>query len=515
MSRDKELDAQILRYHFVEHWGVNTIASQLGIHHSTVDRVLCQAGMPKAERTRQVSIVDPYHPLIIDTLDKYPRLSAARLFVMAQERGYRGGPSQFRAHVARLRPRKSAEAYLRLRTLPGDQAQVDWAHFGHVQIGRATRALMAFVMVLSWSRQIFVRFYLNARMDAFLHGHVAAFEAWGGLPRVLLYDNLRSAVLKRRGDTIQFNPTLLDLAAHYHFEPRPVAPARGNEKGRVERSIRYLRENFFAARAWEDVDDLNAQAQAWCWGHSAQRPCAEDPRMTVSQAFGQERAQLMALPDNPFAADECTQVRIGKTPYARFDLNDYCVPHTHVQRTLTVRASLHTVRVLDAGVVIAEHVRVYGKGEQIENPAHIAALVNIKRAARLHRHRAHDRLAHAAASSTALLGRAVERGHSLSRVVKELEELLDTYGASELEHAIVEALQRDVPHPNAVRQSLERRRELRHAPPPIAITLTNNDKARNIVVRPASLAAYDQLNDNTENCDEPEPHTSQIPEPRT
>jgi hypothetical protein len=355
-----------------------------------------------------------------------------------------------------------------------------------------------------------VRFYLNARMDAFLHGHVAAFEAWGGVPRVLLYDNLRSAVLKRRGDTIQFNPTLLDLAAHYHFEPRPVAPARGDEKGRVERSIRYLRENFFAARPWSDIDDLNAQAETWCWGHSAQRPCAEDPRMTVSQAFDQERAHLMALPDNPFAADECTQVRIGKTPYARFDLNDYSVPHTHVQRTLTVRASLHSVRVLDAGVVLAEHARVYGKGEQIENPAHIEALVSVKRAAR--HHRGQDRLAHAAASSTALLGRAVERGHSLSRVVKELEELLDTYGASELEHAIVEALQRDVPHPNAVRQSLERRRELRHAPPPIAIALPNNDKARNIVVRPASLAAYDQLNDNSPHDDESEPHT---PEPRT
>ncbi len=451
--------------------------------------------------------------MIIETLEKHPRLSAARLFVMAQQRGYCGGPSQFRAHVARLRPRKSAEAYLRLRTLPGEQSQVDWAHFGHVQIGRATRALMAFVMVLSWSRQIFVRFYLNARMDAFLHGHVAAFEAWGGLPRVLLYDNLRSAVLKRRGDTIQFNPTLLELAAHYRFEPRPVAPARGNEKGRVERSIRYLRENFFAARQWSDIDDLNAQAEAWCWGHSAQRPCAEDPRMTVSQAFDQERAHLMALPNNPFAADECTQVRIGKTPYARFDLNDYSVPHTHVQRTLTVRASLRSVRVLDAGAVIAEHVRVYGKGEQIENPAHIAALVNVKRAAR--HHRGHDRLARAAASSTALLGRAVERGHSLSRVIKELEGLLDTYGASELEHAIVEALHRDVPHPNAVRQSLERRRELRRAPPPIAIALPNNDKARNIVVRPASLTAYDQLNDRTQHDDDIEPHPPQTPEPRT
>lgn len=513
MTKDKELDAKILRYHFVEHWGVNTIADQLGIHHTTVDRVLCQAGMPKAERTRRASIVDPYHPMIIETLSKYPRLSAARLFVMAQERGYRGGSSQFRAHVARLRPRKPAEAYLRLRTLPGEQSQVDWAHFGHLQIGQAKRALMAFVMVLSWSRQLFVRFYLNARIDAFVHGHVAAFEAWGGLPRVLLYDNLRSAVLNRRGDTIEFNPTLLSLSAHYRFEPRPVAPARGNEKGRVERSIRYIRENFFAARQYSDIDDLNAQALAWCWGHSTQRPCAQDPRMTVNEAFEKERAHLMALPDNPFPAEECVEVRVGKTPYFRYDLNDYSVPHTLVRRTLTVRASLNSVRVLDAGEVVAEHVRVYGKGEQIENPAHLEALVNVKRAAR--HHRGQDRLARAAPSTTELLGRAVERGNSLNSVINQLEDLLDTYGARELEHAIVETLQRNVPHPNAVRQSLVRRREERLLPPPIAIALPHNEKAQNIVVRCASLKAYDHLNDDTEHHDDSDSHTPKTQEPRS
>jgi len=108
---------------------------------------------------------------------------------------------------------------------------------------------MAFVMVLSYSRQIFLRFFLNARLESFLRGHLAAFEAWNGCPRVILYDNLRSAVLERHGDAIRFHPTLLEFATHYHYEPRPVAVARGNEKGRVERAIRYVRDNFFAARA--------------------------------------------------------------------------------------------------------------------------------------------------------------------------------------------------------------------------------------------------------------------------
>ena len=154
-----------------------------------------------------------------------------------------------------------------------EQAQVDWGHFGQLEIGRARRPLMAFVMVLSHSRQIFLRFYLDARMENFLRGHVDAFDALGGVPRVLLYDNLKSAVLERRGEAIRFHPTLLEFAGHYRFEPRPVAVARGNEKGRVERAIRYVRDAFFAARSFTDMDDLNAQAAAWCNGIAADRRC--------------------------------------------------------------------------------------------------------------------------------------------------------------------------------------------------------------------------------------------------
>ena len=197
---------------------------------------------------------------------------------MVRERGYGGGPDYFRHLIARHRPRPPAEAYLRLRTLPGEQAQIDWGHFGHLTIGRARRPLMAFVMVLSWSRQIFLRFFLDARMENFLRGHVAAFEAFNGCARVLLYDNLKSAVLERQGDAIRFHPTLFAFASHYRYEPRPVAVARGNEKGRVERAIRYVRDSFFAARKFTGLDDLNAQAVAWCSGLAADRPCPEQPR---------------------------------------------------------------------------------------------------------------------------------------------------------------------------------------------------------------------------------------------
>ena len=238
----KEREAMILRLYHAEGWRVNTIARQLGVHHTTVQRVLAQAGVPSEKLAARPSMVEPYVPFIVETLTNYPRLCASRVFEMVRKRGYPGGPDHFRRVVARLRPRRPAEAFLRLRTLPGEQAQVDWAHFGKVRIGSALRVLWAFVMVLAWSRQLFLRFYLSAAMPSFLRGHVEAFEFFGGVPRVLLYDNLKSAVLERAGDAIHFHPTLLELAAHYRYEPRPVAPARGNEKGRVERAIRYVRD---------------------------------------------------------------------------------------------------------------------------------------------------------------------------------------------------------------------------------------------------------------------------------
>ena len=274
--------------------------------------------------------------------------------------------------IAQHRPRPLPEAYLRLVTLIGEQAQIDWGHFGHLQIGKAKRPLMAFVAVLSWSRRIFLRFSLDARMESFLRGHVQAFQSWGGVPRILLYDNLKSAVLERQGDAIRFSPALLDFAAHYHFEPRPVAVARGNEKGRVERAIRYIRDNFFAARTFTDLDDLNAQADAWINGTASDRTCPQDKTMTVAQAFAQEVPRLLQLPANPYPVEERVVVKVGKTPYVRFDLNDYSVPHTHVRKTLTVLADTKTVRILDAQTVVAPvsytHLDVYKRQVHASHP---------------------------------------------------------------------------------------------------------------------------------------------------
>jgi transposase len=483
-----ERQAEILRLHYAEKWRVGTIASQLGIHHSTVERVLGQAGVQLI--AARPSILEPYLPMIVETLNKYPRLRSSRLFEMARERGYRGSPDHLRHAVSRLRPRPATEAFLRLQTLIGEEAQVDWGHFGKVAIGSAQRTLWAFVMVLSWSRQIFVRFYLSAAMPSFLRGHVDALHFFQGIPRIILYDNLKSAVLERIGDTIRFHPTLLALSKHYRFEPRPVAPARGNEKGRVERAIRYVRESFFAARKWSSVEDLNVQAELWMTTIAADRLWKKDGTSSrVGDAFLQERARLMSLPAQSFVTDERVEVHVGKTPYVRFDLNDYSVPHLYVRRTLAIVASLDQVRVVDGTNLVAQHTRSWDRGQQIESDEHVSDLVQHKARARLAR--GQDRLSRAVPSAQQLLAAAAARGANMGSIVARLLNLLDAVPASELEAAVAQAIASDTPHVGAVRQILDVHRAERGHPPAVSARVSSNPRASQVVVQPHDLKHYD------------------------
>lgn len=259
-----------------------------------------------------------------------------------------------------------------------------------------------------------------------------------------------------------------------------------------------MRDSFFAARVFTDLADLNAQARLWCEGPASDRRWPQDTALSVREAFEAERASLLALPEREYPQGERVAVMAGKTPYVRFDLNDYSVPHTHVRRTLSVLADETQVRIFDGMQELACHARSWDRGVQIEDASHVQALVDHKRAARAHR--ACDRLAQAAPASAELLKRAGERGDSLGSITAALMRLLDRYGAKALQPAIAEALQRGVPHPNAVRLALERAREAAGQPPPVALVLPEHVARRDAPVRAHDLASYDR----TENTDDHE-----------
>jgi transposase len=498
----REVEAEIRRLFFAEHWRVHTIAEALGVHHETVRRAIALDRFIRFGPQLRPSALDPYKAFIRATLEQYPRLRATRLFVMVRDRGYPGSVVQVRRYVRTVRPHGRAEAYLRLETFPGEQAQVDWGSFGALQVGRARRPLSCFVLVLSWSRAMYARFALDQTLESFLRGHVEAFTALQGVPRAILYDNLKSVVLERMGEHIRFHPRLLELAGHYHFAPRPCAVARGNEKGRVERAIRFLRDSFFAARPFRSVADLNAQLARWIAGVAHARPVPGRPGQSVAEALAEEQPRLLPLPEHPFGCDLTRPVTSGKTPYIRFDANDYSIPHVWLRRPLTLIASETQVRLVDGPTEIARHARSYDRGQRIEDPAHLAALTREKR--RAHDLCGRDRLRTACAHADAFLDALARREAPLAAETGRLLRLLDQVGPPALDAALAEALERQAISAASVAHLLDQRRRAQHLPPPVEIVLPADPRVRDLRVTPHALSTYDTLL-------EPSPHTEKDP----
>lgn len=481
--------AEIRRLFFAEHLGVETIASQVDQHPDAVRRAIGSSAFNQRKaRSAPPTPLDPYKGFIVETLTKYPRLRATRLHQMAKERGYSGSVGQLRRFVATVRGMAPHEGFLRRNTLPGEESQTDWAHFGQLQVGHAQRALVLFVMVLGYSRGLYARFFHDQTMTSFLFGHVGAFAFFGGVPRRVLYDNLKSAVVERRGDHIRYNDDLLSLSAHYHFEPRPCAPYRGNEKGKVERAIRYIRDNFFAARAFQDLDDLNGQLAHWIAQVAHVRPAPGDAQgRSVRTLLDEERPRLLPLPPAPFPAAQTLQLASGKTPYLRIDRNDYSIPHTLVGRPLTVRLSPERVRIFDGvDVLVAEHTRTFGAGVVVENPAHIAALRGYKRHARELRGR--DELTRQCPSADRLLGALAERNAPLQSEVHSLLLLCGRYGANSVDRAIADCLDQGLASARSVERRLDEDRRRKGLAPSVSIP----SQAR-IALTPTDLATYDRI----------------------
>jgi transposase len=488
----REQVAHIRHLFHAEHWKMGTIASQLGLHPETV-RAALESHRFRSRRRLRDSLADPYLEFLRQTLERYPRLRATRLYQMIRPRGYRGSVSQLRRVVAGLRP-TAREAFLRLQTFPGDQAQADWAHFGEVSIGRARRRLSGFVLTLSHSRALWVEFFLDQSLENFLLAHVHAFQDWCGTPRTVLYDNLKSVVLERRGDAIHFHPRLLELSAHYHFAARPCRPARGNEKGRVERAIQYLRQSFFAARSFTTLADFNRQTLRWREQVAHQRPWPGDDSRTVAEAFQEEKPRLLPLPLHPFHSELVRTVRSDKTLYVRFDLNDYSIPPPAVGRPLTLLASPTTVRLLDGSTQIACHRRCYDRHQRVEDPIHIETLLEQKRKAL--GSTAGGRLAVAVPESQAFLQAAFQQGESALRLTSQLLGLLDDYGPEELAAALREALDRQTPRLSSVAFILARRHRQQKHRTPLPVNLSRRPDLESLAVSTQHLEAYDELSED-------------------
>lgn len=494
-----EQRAEIRRLYYGEHWKVGTIATNLGVHHDTVTAAInCDTRLLTRGTCRHTKL-EPFLPFIRETLEQYPRLRATRLYEMLRQRGYDGSAVQVRRLVRLLRPQIPRRLYRRLTVLAAEEAQVDWGNFGTIAIGHGTRSLSGFVMVLSYSRAMFALFTLDQTLESFLRGHVEAFNSFHGCARTLVYDNLKAAVLERNGTAIRFNPRLLELAGHYHFATRPCNPARGNEKGKVERQILYLRDAFFAARRFGDVDDLNAQFRQWRDEVAHKRPHPEQRDRTVAEVFAEEQQRLLPLPAHPFETALVRPVVSGKLPYVRFDRNSYSIPHTYVRRPLTLIATDTVIRLVDGVTKVAEHARSYDTGQTIEDAAHLEGLIEATRQANVHS--ARDRLRLAVPQIASLLDRLAERGDPLRSHVSRLLGLLDQYGPEELGAAVAIALQRNALGADAVAHILDTKRRQRGQRPALPLVLPDRPGVRDLTVSSHRLESYDDLGSDPDDTD--------------
>lgn len=313
---NQETRSLVRHLFYAEHWKIGTIAQELQIHAGAVRYAIEADRFGARARTLRATINDPYLPFIQQILDQHPRLRATRIHHMLLERGYSGSVTQLRRVVATLRP-SCRGPFLRLQTFPGEQCQVDWADFGEFTVGRAHRRLSGFIALLPYSRNIYMEFFLEQGLENFLRALVHAFEHWNGVPRSVVEDNSGSVVREQHGTQIVFHPRLYELCAHYHCIPSGPCQVRPpQQKGHVDRALRFLRESYWATSSFSTqlrsstdcpnlrsdvpLEECNRQVRQWCEQVANRRPWPGDDRLTVAEAFAQEQPRLLPLPAHPF-----------------------------------------------------------------------------------------------------------------------------------------------------------------------------------------------------------------------
>jgi transposase len=474
----------------LDHWRIETVARRYGVHHSTVRRALEEV-MP-VEAVPCLSGLDPYREFLVERITQHPELSAVRLFAELQPKGYRQGIAVLRRYLAKVRAPRSRKAYLRIEPEIGEQAQVDWGSFGHLRIGNGQRPLSAFSMVLSWSRAMYVDFSLDQRMETFLAMHKRALESFGGVPRRVLYDNLKSVVLHHVGSTVQFNPTFLLFAGHYLFEPT-AAPVRYPEaKGRVESSIKYLRHSFFYGRTFSTLADVRQQVARWLEEtanarlHAATRERPAD-RLLV------ERTRLRALPPKPYDTDRIEPVIISKEARVHLDSNTYSVPPDLVGKPVHIRADETSVRVVFEGSERARHERCWERRRHIEDPDHVAKLLERRKAAQGPRRK--DRILALGPEARLYLQGVARSRISLESEVQKLLRLLGEYSEAEVALGMAQALARRTFGTRYVRALIDQDRFARGLSQPPEPVVTGNSAADSVDVQPHDMETYDALFD--------------------
>jgi len=485
---------QIKHLHTNQGLSVSQIAHELALDPRTVAYWLAQAQFRPRKFSPRASKLDPFKQEIVRLLERYP-YSAAQVFQRLCERGFDGGYSIVKAYVRTVRPTHKP-AFLTLAFAPGECAQVDWGAFGAVPVGQTSRRLSFFVMVLCYSRMMYVEFTVSQTMEHFLACHQHAFEFFGGIPKTVMVDNLKSAVLKRTlGEAPVLNPTYLDFANHSGFTIAPCNVGKGNEKGRVENGVGYVKKNFLAGLEIPDFSALNPAARQWLDTVANERVHGETKDKPTT-LWHKERPYLSPLPMHPFDTAMVSQVRASRQFRITLETNRYSVPAHYAGQALTLKTYPDRLCIYHGDTLIARHIRRYDRFQDVEDPDHPKPLLAQRKKARDHQlfRRFLALSPRAEAYYLQLEARRLNPHHHVRKIVA----LSDIYAPDAVARALEDAFTYEAFSAEYIANLLEQR--ARFTPEASALHLTRREDLLEIRLEPPDLSLY-QVTPQTEHHD--------------
>jgi transposase len=490
---DYQQFCQIKDLHDHQGLKVAQIAPTLGLDPRTVAYWLRQERFRPRKSSPRTSKLDPFKPQIVQLLEKYP-YSAAQVFQRLREQGFDGGYSIVKAYVRAVRPKRQA-AFLKLAFAPGECAQADWGSFGSVRVGHTSRRLSFFVMVLCYSRLLYVEFTLSQTMEHFLACHQHAFEVFGGVPHSVMVDNLKSAVLKRTlGEAPVLNPKYAAFAEHYGFRIVPCNVGKGNEKGRVENGVGYVKKNFLAGLDLADFSVLAPAVTHWLDTVANARLHGET-RKPPRELWQSEKPYLSPLPLHPFDIATVAQVRASRQFRITLDTNRYSVPAHLAGQALTLKTYPDRLCLYHQNQLVARHVRSYDRHRDFEDPDHPKPLLEQRKKAR--DHKLFMRFLALSPQADAYYRQLEQRRLNPHHHVRKIVALSDIYGPEAVARAMADALEYQAFAADYIANLLEQR--ARFTPEASPLHLTRREDLLELHLPPPDLSLYQETTPTSDN----------------
>jgi transposase len=483
---DYETFAKIKVYKDQHGLKCSQISNELNLDYRTVAKWIVQKQYQPRNSPQRTSKLDPFKGEIVRMLETHP-YTATQILQRLREDNFDGGYTIVKDYVRIVRPPKT-KAFLKLSFAPGECAQVDWGSYGSVTVGETSRRLSFFAMVFCYSRMMYVEFTVSQTMEHFLGCHQNAFDWFGAVPTKIMVDNLKSAVLKRIvGKAPIFNPKYLDFANHYGFTIVPCAVGKGNEKGRVESGVGYVKKNFLAGLNIPDFNVLKPAVIHWLDTVANVRVHGETGKRPVDR-LQRERLSMTPLPPHPYDIATISQVRASRQFRVTVDTNRYSVPAEYAGARLTLKAYPDRLCIYHHDKLLARHLRSYDRRKDFELPDHPKALLAQRKKAR--DQKIFMRFLSLSHKADAYYQQLEQRRMNPLHHIRQIVALSEIYGDQSVQQAMEDAFAFQAFSCEYIANLLEQR--ARKLPEPGALLLTRRQDLLELTVEKPDMKLYNK-----------------------